>query len=60
VSGKVMVGLAEQAGLAVGWGPRGTVFEGMTGMPENVFLNVKNRSHTITAEAASPKAAARA
>ena len=27
-----------------------TVFQGMTGMSENVFINVKNRSHTITAE----------
>ena len=26
-----------------------TVHEGMTGMSENVFINVKNRSHTITA-----------
>jgi arylsulfatase A-like enzyme len=27
-----------------------TVYEGMTGMMENAFLNVKNRSHTITAD----------
>ena len=27
-----------------------TVFQGMTGMSENVFINVKNRSHTITAD----------
>ena len=27
-----------------------TVYQGMTGMMENVFINVKNRSHTITAE----------
>jgi arylsulfatase A-like enzyme len=27
-----------------------TVFEGMMGMSENVFINTKNRSHTITAE----------
>lgn len=27
-----------------------TVFEGMTGMSENVFINLKNKSHTITAE----------
>ncbi len=27
-----------------------TVFEGMRGMTENVFINAKNRSHTITAE----------
>ena len=26
------------------------VFQGMVGMSENVFINVKNRSHTITAE----------
>jgi arylsulfatase len=27
-----------------------TVYEGMTGLTENVFINVKNRSHTISAE----------
>ena len=27
-----------------------TVYDGMTGMTENVFLNVKNRSHVIIAE----------
>jgi arylsulfatase len=27
-----------------------TVFSGMIGMAENAFINVKNRSHTITAE----------
>ncbi len=27
-----------------------TVYEGMIGMTENVFINIKNRSHTITAE----------
>ena len=27
-----------------------TVYEGMTGMSENVFINLKNRSHTISAE----------
>ncbi len=32
-----------------------TVFEGMTGMTENVFINVKNRSHTITAEVEIPE-----
>jgi arylsulfatase len=32
-----------------------TVYEGMTGMSENVFINVKNRSHTITAEVEIPK-----
>ena len=32
-----------------------TVYEGMTGMSENAFINVKNRSHTITAEVEIPK-----
>jgi arylsulfatase len=27
-----------------------TVYQGMTGMTENVFINLKNRSHTLTAE----------
>jgi arylsulfatase A-like enzyme len=31
-----------------------TVYEGMTGMSENVFINVKNRSHTITADVEIP------
>ncbi|MDN5940244.1 MAG: arylsulfatase [Nitrospira sp.] len=31
-----------------------TVYEGMTGMSENVFINTKNRSHTITAEVEIP------
>ena len=31
-----------------------TVYEGMIGMSENVFINIKNRSHTITAEVAIP------
>lgn len=31
-----------------------TVYGGMTGMSENVFINVKNRSHTITALVESP------
>jgi len=35
-----------------------TVFEGMTGMSENVFINTKNRSHTITAEVDIPKGGA--
>jgi hypothetical protein len=35
-----------------------TVHEGMTGMSENVFINVKNRSHTITAEIEVPNNAA--
>jgi arylsulfatase len=34
-----------------------TVHQGMTGMSENVFINVKNRSHTITAEVDVPKKA---
>jgi arylsulfatase len=32
-----------------------TVYEGMTGMMENAFINVKARSHTITAEVDIPK-----
>jgi len=32
-----------------------TVYQGMTGMAENVFINVKNKSHTITAEVEIPK-----
>jgi len=32
-----------------------TVYEGMMGMSENVFINLKNRSHTITAELEIPK-----
>lgn len=35
-----------------------TVFEGMIGMTENVFINTKNRSHTITAEVTIPKGGA--
>jgi len=31
-----------------------TVYEGMTGMSENVFINTKNRSHSITAEVQIP------
>jgi arylsulfatase len=31
-----------------------TVYDGMTGMTENVFINLKNRSHTITAEVEIP------
>ncbi len=31
-----------------------TIYEGMIGMSENVFINVKNRSHTITAEVMIP------
>jgi arylsulfatase len=32
-----------------------TVYDGMIGMTENVFINIKNRSHTITAEVEIPK-----
>jgi arylsulfatase len=32
-----------------------TVYPGMTGMSENVFINTKNKSHTITAEVEIPK-----
>ena len=32
-----------------------TLYEGMTGMMENAFINVKNRSHTITAEVDIPQ-----
>ncbi len=35
-----------------------TVYEGMVGMTENVFLNVKNRSSTITADIEVPKGGA--
>lgn len=35
-----------------------TVFEGMIGMTENVFINVKNRSHSITADVTVPKGGA--
>jgi arylsulfatase len=31
-----------------------TVYHGMTGMSENVFINLKNRSHAITAEVDIP------
>jgi arylsulfatase A-like enzyme len=36
-----------------------TVFEGMIGMSENVFINTKNRSHTIAAEVVIPKGGAK-
>ena len=36
-----------------------TVYEGMIGMSENVFLNLKNKSHTITAEVQVPKGGAK-
>jgi len=32
-----------------------TVYQGMTGMSENVFINLKSKSHTITAEVEIPK-----
>jgi arylsulfatase len=32
-----------------------TAHEGMTGMMENAFINIKNASHTITAEVEIPK-----
>lgn len=32
-----------------------TVFPGMIGMTENVFINLKNRSHSITAEVTIPE-----
>jgi len=32
-----------------------TVYEGMRGMSENVFINVKNRSHSITAQVQVPR-----
>jgi arylsulfatase len=35
-----------------------TVYEGMTGMSENVFINTKNRSHSIVAEIRIPKGGA--
>jgi len=36
-----------------------TVYDGMTGMSENVFINIKNRSHTITAEVTIPNGVAK-
>lgn len=35
-----------------------TVYEGMFGMTENVFINTKNKSHTITADLTIPKGGA--
>ena len=35
-----------------------TVYPGMTGMSENVFISLKNRSHAITAEVEIPKTGA--
>ncbi len=38
-------------------GPRTslTLYEGMTGIAENAFINIKGRSHTITAEIEVPR-----
>jgi hypothetical protein len=36
-----------------------TVYQGMTGMSENAFINVKNRSHTITADVEVPQGGAK-
>jgi hypothetical protein len=36
-----------------------TVFDGMAGMSENVFINTKNRSHTITADVQIPEGGAK-
>lgn len=35
-----------------------TVYEGMTGMSENVFINTKNRSHSVTASVEIPEGGA--
>jgi arylsulfatase A-like enzyme len=35
-----------------------TVYEGQIGMTENVFINIKNRSHTVTADVTIPKGGA--
>ncbi len=35
--------------------PSLTVYPGMTHMTESAFINVKNRSHTITAEVEIPR-----
>jgi arylsulfatase A-like enzyme len=35
-----------------------TVYEGMTGMTESVFINTKNRSHSVTAEVQIPEGGA--
>jgi hypothetical protein len=35
-----------------------TVYQGMTGMSENAFINVKNRSHTVTADVEIPQGGA--
>lgn len=36
-----------------------TVYDGMIGMSENVFINVKNQTHTITAQVQIPRNGAR-
>lgn len=36
-----------------------TVYDGMIGMSENVFINVKNQSHTITAHVQAPTGGAK-
>ncbi len=35
-----------------------TMYEGMTGLSENVFVSLKNKSHTITADVVIPKGGA--
>ena len=35
-----------------------TVYEGMKGLLENAFINIKNRSHSVTAEVEIPKGGA--
>ena len=35
-----------------------TVYDGMTGISENAFINTKNRSHSVTAEVEIPKGGA--
>ena len=42
----------------MGGRPSLTVHQGMVGMAENAFINVKNRSHAITAELEIPKGGA--
>jgi hypothetical protein len=32
-----------------------TVYQGMTGMSENTFINIKNQTHSITADVVVPK-----
>jgi len=36
-----------------------TVYDGMIGMTENVFINIKNRSHTVAADVQIPKGGAK-